>query len=386
MDVATNRPRPGDTVTAPDARIHRIVERLLSQAQQQGRLPACVLQRVGRFPCGNTADYVGPVLLRTHGGHQLEVVVKIDGSPELAREAALLRRAVDDQHLPQRLRDGLPAVFAIDTDGPDYAYLMEYFDGYRRLSEYVTEPALQSHAHAAIRQMWSILSETYHQTLTASHRPNIEKQYLALTASRLATVSKHESLLATDRPLRVVVDDNATDLPPWPVILDQARKTAHDVTPGFSTFVLGSPHLDNVLARSVAGGLQIKFIDPEGSDSGDWLFDIVKMSQALANTATLHANPQPRIRDLGDRLQIAYAAPVHPAVHDADRLILSLAETFARAHDDDSWSQRHELGVAAKLIRTGARLLDTRTDPRRHLGIYAVVDGLRRLWTASTAD
>src|SRR4051794_21834664 len=97
MDVATNRPRPGDTVTAPDARIHRIVERLLSQAQQQGRLPACVLQRVGRFPCGNTADYVGPVLLRTHGGHQLEVVVKIDGSPELAREAALLRRAVDDQ-------------------------------------------------------------------------------------------------------------------------------------------------------------------------------------------------------------------------------------------------------------------------------------------------
>jgi hypothetical protein len=386
MDVANSRTET--TGSRPDAMTREITARLLDRARAEGTLPRLAARQTDGFSAGNTAHFVGVVSAGA------EIVVKVDDSPGALREALFLRDAKRDVRLPEALRQALPAVYAIEGDGPPYGYLMEYLAGYRRAAEYVLDPELRRALPQVVEAVWEILGEAYAVTRTTQVAPRVDGEYIGMVNRRLALAGRVEPLIVTERPIRVRAGDEVVELPPWREITAKAERVALRLRPDFATFIHGALHLDNVLVSPVATGMDIKLIDLSDREQGDWAYDVAMMVRGLLVTSLVGDGlPRglPRIIDGGDAIELAYERSVPAEVSAAEQRLLMLAGAFADAHGDTDWVARSALAGAVKMLRSVPLLLAGRLPQRAmpespngvgqyHLGVVMLAEGLRRMW------
>jgi hypothetical protein len=111
-----------------------LCKRLAAEAYRNGFLepPDIPPEEVTDLLGGAVAQFVGKVRTKK------DFAIKADESFDLVEQAQTLRYLRDSQILPLEYRELFPRVYAAHTDGPPYAYLMEFFgEGCTKLSDYL---------------------------------------------------------------------------------------------------------------------------------------------------------------------------------------------------------------------------------------------------------
>lgn len=362
----------------PQVTAERIAEDLVQQAVTSG-LPLRSI-KVAHRPLGggNTAETVTQLTLHA------PFVFKLDSrARKLAAEGHMMRNARNSAKLTERSRNAWPIVYAIRDEAP-YAYLMEYFpreEGWASLEDrlYPGPGALATSDSDALRFMHAVLDvlfETYEASKDTRSLPNLAEDYIGRIGKRLADVA-HDTRFAS-RPLII----NGVNVEPWQRYLDRLESNKdfiNEITPAFTTIAHGDPNPGNLMLRTSMSSIEVKLIDPKEWQTGDYLFDIAKITHFLESTGPIE-KPASGVRTEGDYLETGGSAELRYH-YDTPTWTRSVADAcldrvrqFAEANGDKHWLARYELAMASNLLGLPAGRLKDR--PHAALALYG--DGL--LW------
>jgi hypothetical protein len=141
-----------------------------------------------------------------------------------------------------------------------------------------------------------------------------------------------------------------------------------EITPGFSTVTHGDPNPGNIMFRTTSTGVELKFIDPKEWMTGDYLFDIAKITHFLENTGPVEkpqvssppaatgggAPGENAVRSVyrrdedGAHLEYTIGLPNWTGL--LVEACFERVAQFAGERGDFHWRARYELGMAANLL------------------------------------
>lgn len=330
---------------------------------------------------GNTAMSVSKITLHA------PFVLKVDGEPKTANEGKTIRKFRETKTNPEEFRECWPIVYAIRHEYP-YAYLMEYFpreDGWISYEDRLFPPSGTTVVDPAeavrhINVCLDILFGAYESSIDSRIKPCLDEDYVGRIRERLEKVAKNDARFAS-QPLTI----NGQALKPWQEYLDlivQRRDAIDKITPPFCTVCIGDPNPGNIVLRSKVSKVEVKFIDPKEWGTGDYLFDIEKITHFIQATGPIEkpADGKPRLvtfkQDRNATLEYNIDGPTWTAsVVDA---CLARTRDFAKQHNDPQWEARYELGMAANLLGLPLARLDK---GREHSALVLYGEGIRWLDT-----
>lgn len=354
---------------------NRIANELLQQAITFG-LPFNAAQSSKRpLTGGNTAELVAQISLN------MPFVFKFDQeSAKLVDEAKTMRAIKNDVRLPSTFRDAWATIYAIYEQGPPYAYLMEYFppaDGWLSLEDRLYQHGEDKPANVeATRMVGSVLDvlfQGYSHSVNKRSRPNLREDYCSRIAQRLAEAEQYEtsklsSRHFTSRPLII----NGVAVKPWreyAALLERHADFIDRITPPFSTVAHGDPNPGNLMLKIDVSSITVKLIDPKDWTTGDYLFDVSKLTHFLLATGPAEyapgaALPSVTVAEQDAALALNYVLPTPAWTAMAVEDCLARVRTFAKTNGDEMWQARYELGMAANLLGLPiGRLKKNRLDP-----------------------
>ncbi len=365
----------------------RIANELLNQAIKNGMTIDPALSSKNRLGGGNTAELVCQISLN------LPFAFKFDQKTEkLTEEAKTMRRIKQDINLPPIFRDAWASIYAIYEQGPPYAYLMEYFPpeaGWRSLEDRLyNDSASAPSTSDVLRWMSSVLDilfTGYEHSVNKRSRPNLDEDYCSRIEQRLIETERYEYLkLGThyfeSRPLVI----NGTRYRPWRdyvALLNRHAGFIDKITPPFTTVAHGDPNPGNLMLKIELGSVTVKIIDPKDWTTGDYLFDVSKLTHFLRVTGPAEyaqggVLPQVLGQEQEDGFHIDYtlAQPSWTAL--AEEACLSRAAELAKNNHDHHWLARYELGMAANLLGLPLGRLKREPEPRFHAAVIFLCEGL----------
>jgi hypothetical protein len=328
---------------------------------------------------GNTAGLVATATLHAR------FVFKLDhDSRKLAEEGLLMRRLRSDPKLPQSFRDSFPRVYAVRTESP-FAFLMEIFpeDDHFRSLENLLYPAAEPPPSDANVFRWvhaalDLLFQGYDHSVDPRGQPNLFVDYVDRIKDRLQATARSD-----DRYNCRPVQANGELLPPWDETLRalaRERPKILSIAPGFITHVHGDPNPGNLILRDGLAGIEVKQIDPKEWGTGDYLFDVTKVTHFLAGTGpaekTTYGTPtlEKFAVESGETI-VDYRLASASWTSGAVEAIRERTRRFATQHGDPHWELRYMLGMAANLL--GLPLGRLSKKPEAAAILYA--EGLRWL-------
>jgi hypothetical protein len=171
---------------------------------------------------------------------------------------------------------------------------------------------------------------------------------------------------------------------PWQAyvdLLNQNKDFLVAISPPFTTIAHGDPNPGNVFLRENLNRIEVKLIDPKEWETGDYLFDIAKITHFIEGTGPI----EKPVSDVPMEAQYSYK--VSPAelcyyfdqpqwTKDIIDACLDRVRQFAEKHDDEHWSARYELAMASNLLGLPAGRLE-KGSPLVALALYG--EGLRWL-------
>jgi hypothetical protein len=378
---ATRRTRSFHMRVAAPASAQQIAADLVQQAIASG-LPlrnSNVIQKP--LSGGNTAEVVAQLTLHA------PFVFKLDTSkPKLAEEGRMMRNVRANPKLPDRFKQAWPIIYAIRDQAP-FAYLMEYFprqDGWISLEDrlFPTAEQLPASPVEAIRCSHAVLDVLflgYQASKEKRALPNILEDYVARISERLATATGKDPRFAS-RPLRI----NGETFEPWQnyvELLNGNKDYLDKITPRFTTVAHGDPNPGNVLLRLSLDGIEVKLIDPKEWETGDYLFDIAKLTHFIQGTGPIEkpassTKTAAMVSDSGAIAELAYQFETPHWTSDIVAACLDRVRQFAAANDDEHWQARYELAMASNLLGLPVGRLE-KNRPDAALALYG--EGLRWL-------
>lgn len=303
---------------------------------------------------GNTAEMVAVLTLNA------PFVFKLDrNDKKLAAEGKLMRE-IKEGSLPSQFKDAWPIVYAVRDVAP-YAYLMEYFpttDGwqsledrlYSRPGEHVVS---DTQAVRMVHTVLDVLFAGYEASLNVRARPSLEADYVGRIRDRLAAAAGLDGRFQS-QPLLI----NGMPYQPWKYYLDQLSRNEGLITriaPPFMTVAHGDPNPGNLMLRSHPSGTEVKLIDPKEWQTGDYLFDIAKLTHFFEATGPIEqTGSQASIvvafveGTTAATLNYNFEQPTWTGL--LVEACLGRVEQFAVAKGDLHWAARYDLAMAANLL------------------------------------
>ena len=360
-----------------------IADELIAEAVAQG-LPAHGY-KIDQAPLGggNTAELVARIVVHMPFAFKLDRNVA-----KLAEEALAMRAIRDRKDLPARFRDAWPRIHAVRARSP-FAYLMEYFpaeDGWKSLEDRLfptdgTAPVTDTEALRLVQAILDLLFEGYAASVDRRSLPSLEEDYVGRIRARLEEAAGLDARFES-RPLSI----NGISYRPWRDYLSLIAEQGdfiRSIAPPFGTVAHGDPNPGNIMLRASLSGVEIKLIDPKEWRTGDYLFDLVKLTHFLEGTGPVEKPlgnpPSHRWEESEGDAALAY---------DLDRpewvelLVAACRErigSFAEAQGDRHWQARYELGMAANLLGLPAGRLKHKTNPRPQAALLLFAEGLKWL-------
>ncbi len=269
-------------------------------------------------------------------------------------------RKIRNGSLPERFRNAWPVVYAV-RNRPPYAYLMEYFpsaDGWQSLEDrfYPKPGALpipDAQAVRLVNTVLDILFMGYDASWDERTLPSLNADYVSRIQTRLVAAANLDPRFRS-QPLSI----NGTPFEPWKAYLDLLTESASflgTITPPFSTVVHGDPNPGNLLLRTDSSTVEVKLIDPKEWQTGDYLFDIAKLTHFVEATGPIE-KPHPDMplsvsyTDNDGSAELAFRFGLPTWTRPVVDACLSRAEIFAAKRGDKHWAARYELGMAANLL------------------------------------
>ncbi|MDO9006066.1 MAG: phosphotransferase [Aquabacterium sp.] len=367
--------RPGAAQQASPA---QIAKELVQQALASD-LPLRNL-RVEQRPLGggNTAETVAQLTLHA------PFVLKLDSKPKLAAEAHMMDNARKHPKLSPQSRNAWPVVYAI-RDVVPYAYLMEYFpseDGWVSLEDRLypgpgVPPLPGAEAIRLTHKVLDVLFESYADTVDNRTLPSLAQDYVGRIKERLADVAKDGRFASI--PLLI----NGETIEPWQTYLDQLQANPgyiSTITPPFTTIAHGDPNPGNLMLRVDIASIEVKLIDPKEWQTGDYLFDVAKLTHFLEGTGPIEKPGSGKeteveyIEHLGTA-ELRYRFEVPTWTNGLVDACLDRVGRFAKSQGDHQWLARYELAMAANLLGLPSGRLKNR--PHAALALYG--EGLKWL-------
>lgn len=310
---------------------------------------------------GNTAEFVGEISLN------LPFVFKIDSeSRKLALEGGAIQTIKGNDKLPQKYRDAWPHVYALRTI-PPYAYLMEFFrreDGWLSLENilYSNDKQVELNHHYVVRLINSVLDilfDGYTASVNMRLMPNINEDYIGRIVERLGAAAAKDGRF---EPKAIVV--NGKKLKPWTdyiKIIESNGQKIGSLNPKFTTVVHGDPNPGNILLKVEISEVSMKLIDPKDWVTGDYLFDITKITHFIDGTGAIEYSLEADncAFEKGEThnlltYNIKHRIWASPFIEACKNRV----SQFAEKHADRNWEIRYQLGMAANLLGLPANRID----------------------------
>ena len=304
---------------------------------------------------GNTAGLVATATLHA------PFVFKFDlNSKKLSEEGVLMRALRNNPKLPPEFRESFPRVYAVRAQ-PPYAYLMEIFpkeEGYHSLEDllYPSAGAPPSFTMVGrfVNKALDLLFLGYENTVDRRSQPNLFADYIDRIRGRLTETAARDGRFAS----RSVEIPGKACLTPWEEnlrVLDRNRSKILTIAPAFITHVHGDPNPGNIILRATDTDFEIKQIDPKEWATGDYLFDVTKITHFLEGTGPAEktaygAAAVTRFETVGDKTILEYTLPPIPWTPAAVEAVRERAAAFAHRHGDEHWELRYQLGMASNLL------------------------------------
>jgi len=312
---------------------------------------------------GNTAEFVGLISLRA------PFVLKMDAEKvKLANEGIAIRTIKNNTNLSQNFRDAWPTVYAVRTQ-PPYAYLMEVFpkeDGWVSLEDRLypagKEQALGlNQGGRFINGVLDILLDGYQDSLDRRYHSSLMEDYVKRISERLIATAEKDARFASKEILV-----NGEHRRPWKeylVLLSQNASYLAKISAPFTTVVHGDPNPGNLMLRVTDAKVELKLIDPKEWISGDYLFDVCKITHFLEGTGPAEKPANGVLvkasftsEDKQNRLSYDINQPAWTASLVA--ACLDRTKDFASKNGDTYWDNRYKLGMAANLLGLPLNRLD----------------------------
>lgn len=312
---------------------------------------------------GNTAEFVGILSLRA------PFVLKMDNaSKKLANEGLAIRTIKNNTNLSQNFRDAWPMVYAVRTQ-PPYAYLMEVFpkeDGWISLEDRLfpvgkVQTLEHNQVSMLINGVLDILLDGYQGSLDRRYHPSLIEDYVNRIIERLKKTANEDARFASKG---IMV--NGEQLQPWEKyveLLSQNSAYLAKISAPFTTVVHGDPNPGNLMLRVTDTRVELKLIDPKEWISGDYLFDICKITHFLEGTgpAEKPADGVPvkaSFTSEEKQNQLTYVINQPSWTVTLVNACQERTKDFAAKHGDRYWEKRYKLGMAANLLGLPLNRLD----------------------------
>ena len=373
-------------VSAPTSRIPQealdIAAELVKEAFTAGLPLTNESVEINRLAGGNTAEVVARATVHA------PFAFKFDrASKKLAEEGRTMQRIKGDPKLPTRFRDVWPVIYAVRDEAP-YAYLMEFFpkeDGWLSLEDRLY-PLSPSNAEAVrlIHAVLDILFEGYEASVDKRNLPSLWTDYYERIKERLTKTAAYDDRFASRR-----LTVQGIQLKPWRQYLDILERHfdyLKKITPEFSTVTHGDPNPGNVMLRTTTQSVELKLIDPKEWMTGDYLFDIAKLTHFFEGTGPVEkpAEGEParaEFRVDGARAELTYAFGTPAWTSALVEACLERVKRFAAdpEHADPHWRARYELGMAANLLGLPLGRLTNKKKFRPDAALILYGEGLKWL-------
>lgn len=331
----------------------QIAEDLVRQAFSSGLQLSAVNITEKKLKGGNTAEFVGEITVKA------PFVFKLDSeSKKLAVEALAIQQIKNNQQLSQRYRDAWPTIYAVRSITP-FAYLMEYFtkeDGWESLEDRLyggKASVSKASAGRFINAVLDIMFEGFGDSLNKRQLPNITEDYFMRIKERLEETEKKDQRFAS-RPINI----NGKTLKPWREYLQVIEKKIDYldiITPSFTTVVHGDPNPGNLMMKVSPSNISLKMIDPKEWITGDYLFDICKITHFIEGTGPVEKpegghDAQVKFETNESGTTLSYTIKQPEWTDTVVGACRDRVNDFAQRHGDVNWEERYELGMASNLL------------------------------------
>jgi len=366
----------------------RIADELVSEALASGLPLTRHKVEKSRLGGGNTAEIVAQLTLHAPFAFKFD-----QGTRKLAQEGETMRRIKENKipgmDLPERFRNAWAQIYSVRHD-PPFAYLMEFFpkeEGWLSLQDRLYpgvngESPNSSDATRWISATLDILFSGYEASVDSRHFPNLMTDYFDRIRERMESTAKLNSQFAP-RPLLI----NGQRLRPWDQYLLEIERNysfLDEITPPFRTIAHGDPNPGNIMLRTTTSEVEVKLIDPKDWTTGDYLFDIAKLTHFLEGTGPVE-NPTellpPRAAFSSnqgeEKLDYGFGKPLWTQT--LVGICRERVRQFASrsGSKDPHWQARYELAMAANLLGLPEGRLKG-SQPREHAAAVLFGEGL--LW------
>jgi hypothetical protein len=348
---------------------------LAAEAYRNGFLepPDILPEEVTGLLGGAVAQFVGKVRTKK------DFAFKADESFDLVEQAQTLRYLRDSQILPLEYRELFPRVYAAHTDGPLFAYLMEFLgEGCTKLSDYLFCGENPVSPDKVLPRLIELIFVLFERTKRDLLLPNLDAVYIERIRSRLRHAKAlNEGFRRIVESERILI--NSDEFLQYGHYLDALGNKLAPLQPGFSTFVHGDMHPGNIFFIGEGDSLEVRFIDPKSWIWGDYLFDVGKLLHYTLVTGPLedaHA-VRPNISE-GQPPKIEYEISLSDRARTTVELTRSRLKQFAEHHNDTNYEQRLTLSLATNLLGLCENRLD-REEPLYNNAILFYCEGLRHL-------
>ncbi|RLJ80192.1 phosphotransferase [Pedobacter alluvionis] len=331
-----------------------VAEDLIREALASG-LQLSVLKFKDRsLTGGNTAEFVGEITL------SVPFVLKVDSNTKkLSEEAKVIRTIKNNLDLPVQYRQSWPEIYAIRYEAP-YAYLMEYFhpsDGWVSMENLMYDKKFGKTGDVifirkCVERFLSISFIGARSSINNRLIPNINQDYISRIKERLTMASNKDNRF---RSVRLII--NNVEYNPWRYYLDlieSSQTKLQLIHPPFSTIVHGDPNPGNILLNLNSSDLDLKMIDPKDWLTGDYLFDLCKLTHFISVTGPvehpINDTPKVLISDIEGGYSFDYKTDYQHWTNEIVSVCLGEAEKFANQNGDENWEIRYQLGMASNLL------------------------------------
>lgn len=360
----------------------RIARDLIHSVVGKG-LPVIKLDIEGKpLSGGNTAEMVAFYKFQAPFAFKLDQKTK-----KLAEEAKVMQAIGNNYRLDEDYRKAWPAIYAVH-DTPPYAYLMEFFppgDGWSSLEDRLfPKPGrpVGGFPDEMILHTLDIMFRGFSSSQDRRTIPSIRADYLGRIVERLTETAEQDARFIS-QPLEI----NGEHYAPWQHYIDLIQRKADyldRISAPFSTIVHGDPNPGNILLRKDKGTLELKFIDPKEWLTGDYLFDIAKLTHFIENTGPMEKPHDGQLFKAqyhsidGGGATLTYRIDSAAWTPGVVALCLDRVAEFAGMHGDHLWQARYELGMAANLLGLPRDRLK-KSPPREDVALGLYGEGLKWL-------